>query len=324
MVEPKTIQHNLLIHIARLYYLERLTHQEIGDRLGLSRIKITRLLQQAVDDKIVEFHIQEPDSESFDLEFKIARQFGLDKVIVVPEGENQTHLLQLLGRRTADYLGDILNDRSVIGLGWGRTLDEVSKAVEKKRMDIRGAKVVSLIGGMSANTNQPNPYDVASHLASAIGAVPHYLLLPAIVDNPRIKKLLLKSENNHSVTSLWDKLTVNLFSIGRLLPETGLFYSFPSPKKACSAVKKQGGIGDLLARPFDKDGKFLATDFLNRIIAIDNKKLKNVKTSIGVAGGEEKADAILGALRTGLLTVLITDESAGRKILAKVGTETKK
>ena len=49
------IKHNLLVRIARLYYLCNMTHQEIADQEGVSRIKITRLLKEAVDKKIVEF-----------------------------------------------------------------------------------------------------------------------------------------------------------------------------------------------------------------------------------------------------------------------------
>jgi deoxyribonucleoside regulator len=37
---------------------------------------------------------------------------------------------------------------------------------------------------------------------------------------------------------------------------------------------------------------------------------------IGVAGGEAKAEAILGALRGGHVSVLVTDDAAARKLLA--------
>jgi deoxyribonucleoside regulator len=37
---------------------------------------------------------------------------------------------------------------------------------------------------------------------------------------------------------------------------------------------------------------------------------------IGVAGGEAKAEAILGALRGGHVNVLVTDDAAARKLLA--------
>jgi DNA-binding transcriptional regulator LsrR (DeoR family) len=43
--------------VASLYYQQNLTQQEIGDRLGLSRIKINRLLKLAVSSGIVQVTI---------------------------------------------------------------------------------------------------------------------------------------------------------------------------------------------------------------------------------------------------------------------------
>ena len=51
------------------------------------------------------------------------------------------------------------------------------------------------------------------------------------------------------------------------------------------------------------------------IIAMPVKTLLKVPYSIGVAGGKEKADAILGALRGKYVNILITDNTAAEKIL---------
>ena len=44
--------------------------------------------------------------------------------------------------------------------------------------------------------------------------------------------------------------------------------------------------------------------------------LKNAGQTVAVACGDHKAKAIVGALRTGLLDVLITDEYTARKLLS--------
>jgi DNA-binding transcriptional regulator LsrR (DeoR family) len=43
---------------------------------------------------------------------------------------------------------------------------------------------------------------------------------------------------------------------------------------------------------------------------------------VGVAGGEEKVAAILGALRGGYLNVLITDSVTAQAVLERHGSET--
>ena len=65
---PDPTRHNQLVDVARLYYLDDLTHQQIADRLGLSRVKVTRLLRQAVEAKVVEFRIADPALASLVLE----------------------------------------------------------------------------------------------------------------------------------------------------------------------------------------------------------------------------------------------------------------
>jgi DNA-binding transcriptional regulator LsrR (DeoR family) len=47
---------------------------------------------------------------------------------------------------------------------------------------------------------------------------------------------------------------------------------------------------------------------MKRVIGIDLVKLRACKRVVGVAGGVQKVNAILGALRGGLIDVLITDQ----------------
>ena len=52
--------HELLAKVASLYYEEELTQNEIAARLGLSRVKIYRLLKQAKDEQVVQVVIDWP------------------------------------------------------------------------------------------------------------------------------------------------------------------------------------------------------------------------------------------------------------------------
>ncbi len=44
--------------------------------------------------------------------------------------------------------------------------------------------------------------------------------------------------------------------------------------------------------------------------------MHEIERVVGVAGGEAKAEAILGALRGGYVNVLVTDDATARKVLA--------
>lgn len=307
------IKHNLLVRVARLYYLCDLTHQEIADREGLSRIKVTRLLKEAVVRKIVEFNIQDPLVHTLELEEDLQRNFGLKAVIITPSPSAENELFDILGRFAADFLMRHLRNNLNIGLGWGRTLNGMLPYLSRTVQ--RGINVISLTGGLAANLRQPNPYDVVSATAERLSTTPWYPLVPAIVESEAARKLLLREKKLQEILVLWKKIDIALMSIGVIASDTGFYYSFPDPEKEVERVLGLGAVGDLLARPYTIDGTFVDVGLVERTILIDFNDLKKVPIVAGIAGGSRKVDAILGALRSGYLNTLITDESTARRVL---------
>ncbi|RPH59298.1 MAG: hypothetical protein EHM81_08500, partial [Chloroflexi bacterium] len=66
---------------------------------------------------------------------------------------------------------------------------------------------------------------------------------------------------------------------------------------------------------FDLQGKFVCEDFYRRLVTIRYEDLLRLPVRIGVAGGPGKIAPILGALRGGLINVLVTDSITARKVL---------
>ena len=65
----------------------------------------------------------------------------------------------------------------------------------------------------------------------------------------------------------------------------------------------------MLVHGFDADGVALASNL--PAIALSEAQLRRARV-IAVAGGERKAGAVRGALRTGILDVLVTDAACAR------------
>lgn len=80
-------------------------------------------------------------------------------------------------------------------------------------------------------------------------------------------------------------------------------------------------MGGICGKFFDQDGQMLDICFNQRVVSINLTKLKDFETVLGVAGSENKAKAILGALRGGLINVLVTDSDAARKIIELADVE---
>ena len=80
-------------------------------------------------------------------------------------------------------------------------------------------------------------------------------------------------------------------------------------------IAESGAVGDVCAIHFDIDGKVLDIPIARRVVGIRAVDLKKVPLTIAVAGGEIKAPAIHGALRSGLVKALVTDDEAARIVL---------
>jgi DNA-binding transcriptional regulator LsrR (DeoR family) len=76
-----------------------------------------------------------------------------------------------------------------------------------------------------------------------------------------------------------------------------------------------GAVGDIRVDFYDRQGELLDVPVSRRVIGLSRDDLRTVKNSIAVAGGVRKAEAILGALRAGVLHVLVTDEATAREVL---------
>ena len=63
-------------------------------------------------------------------------------------------------------------------------------------------------------------------------------------------------------------------------------------------------------------GRFVSDALRERTIAYDARELQRIAVRIGVAGGPSKVRPILGALRGGTLTTLVTDEPTAEAVLA--------
>ena len=77
----------------------------------------------------------------------------------------------------------------------------------------------------------------------------------------------------------------------------------------------KGAVGDMLCHFIDRDGRLVPSDIEDRLISTSLETLRSLDNVIGVAAGENKAEAILAALRGGYLDILITDETTAAGIL---------
>jgi deoxyribonucleoside regulator len=313
---------NSLIEIARLYYREDLSQQEIADRLGISRPTVSHALKRCRQRGIVEIRIREPDSLARSLAGELERRHGLKKVLVVESGADDAERKRNLGRAAAGYLAGLLADGCRIGVSWGTTLYQVAQHLPMR--PLQNVQVVQLIGALGSVQPRFDGFELARHFAERVGGTYGVIQAPALVRSAALKRLLLKEPAILQALRRAASADLAVIGISSDRPELSALVraGFLSKKEALALCRK-GAVGHACGWHVDLRGRVLRTPAHDRLVGIAVDELKRIPTVIGVAGGPEKADAILGTLRAGLLDALVTDDAVARRLAAEAGNQEK-
>ncbi|MCC7209600.1 MAG: hypothetical protein IT323_19985, partial [Anaerolineae bacterium] len=149
--------------------------------------------------------------------------------------------------------------------------------------------------------------------AQNFGGKAHFLLAPVMVGSNTLHDLLLKDPAIQPVVEKWEELTLVCFGIGALPPVPGMVVYLG--EENVSAFRGMGAVGDVCAHYFDAEGDFIDTGVAERLIGVGVRQLRRARTRVAVASGVERAEAVAGALRTGLVSTLIVDAQLAAAVL---------
>ena len=302
---------DLITRIAWLYYKEGLNESQIATMLGLSRSKVGRLLQKAREDGIVHFQVLGPTGNCLEIEKKLIDVFHLQDAVVVPTVlENK--IRESLARAAAQYLERHLTSGSLFAVGWGITISEVPKFIRSQ--GIHNLRIVTLNGGLTPSFYL-NPYDVGSRLAYIFGGQCYYVHAPAITTSEDLCRSLKTDATVQQALEMAKHADYSMVGIGRAGAESTLVKMRYLNLGETEALRRQGAVGDILAQFFNAQGKKVDCDLHKRIVAFPIEDLSKMKNVIGLAGGKNKAEAILGALNGGFIEILITDEETAESVM---------
>ena len=305
----------LMAKVARMYYVQELNQQAITEKLQLHQSTISRMLKKARTLNLVRFNIATPPGTFADLEDQLTSRFDLKDAVVVDCPSEGEGMVRDLGAALAYFLESTLKPGKIIGISsWSRSLFAMVDALHPGDY-CAGGRVVQILGGVGNVGNEFHAIHLAQRLAGSIGAKPVLLQSPAVVGSPESQRVLSRESAVQEASALFDKLDLALVGIGsmepsRMLAASGSFFS----REERSELQRLGAVGDICFRFFDVDGQPVKSPLMKRVIGIDLVKLRVCKRVVGVAGGAQKVQAILGALRGGLIDVLITDQRTAEEL----------
>jgi deoxyribonucleoside regulator len=297
-----------LYQVAILHYEKGLAQQEISNLLGLSKMTVSRLLQKAKDQGIVRIIVNAPFARDKELEKKIRNTYKVDDVWVF-KSPSKTIDLETQYNSVAQNAAFLINtdppSHTTVGLGIGRMIGQLVKHLTPlKTVD---TSVIQLMGGLP-DVSKENPFTIIQETCTLWGASGTYIPNLATVEDQGAKESFFRyGDTGKMASTLWEQCDLAIFSVGAI--ENGTFLS-PSlvTGEEMAELRNLHAVGDILGHCFTIDGEFIPSGLENRLISIPIDLLANSRTRRAVVVGSYKTDALKGALRTGLINELITDD----------------
>lgn len=304
-----------LITAAWLYYHHNFTQADIAKELNVSRATVANMLTKAKDDGLVTISLRPDLLSRLSLATQVRERFGLHDVYLVPAPEDmdEGEVLRSLGTAAALYLENALHAGEVLGTAWGATMLEVARAL--KTISVEGLVVVQSLGSLN-NGEGFNPIRVASLMAEKLGASVYHLYVPAVVESVDVKNILLRDRHIRAALEMARSASRLIIGIGKVSHDATVVRAGFIDNPTMDELRAKGAVGDLSGRYFDLSGRPVDTEVDTRIIGLTWDDLHRIRPVIAVAGGNDKAAPVLGAVRSGRVDVLITDERTARKVLA--------
>ena len=304
------------LRVAHLYYVKDVKMESIASSLGISRSSVSRLLTFARQSGLVDIRIRPPADDISRIQFNLRREFRVTTYIVPADTGTSTRERTLAVSRYAGRLIPQVIDRgAMVGVAWGATISEVSKhLVERELNDV---VIVQLNG---AAQPQSSGIDYVGRLlerfAAAVAGRIEFLPVPAFFSKASTKLAMWEEPTIARVIALQARLDVAIFGVGA--PDSdvpGQVYrgGYLDDDDRAQLVRDRV-VGDVATVFLRADGSSDGIEMNERSTGPSIHSLKEVPRRICVVSDPSRVHAVLAALRAGLITDLIIDETSARSV----------
>ena len=291
---------------AWLYYQEEMTQGDIAQQLSISRSTVTRLLQRAKADGLVQISLNVA-AGTFKAERDLERAFGLQRVRIVPDAIDEATQKRWLGHVAAELMIQMAADNSIIAVSWGTTLQAMADSLVGQH-PLTGAQVVALIGGLHNAVPGAGTNEVANRFAAYFNVPARPLLAPIYVHDEATALGLANDPGIRDALQLARNASIVIYSFGAIHNDTTMFRLGHVTDEQKEFLRSHGAVGDIACRWIDRDGRPVELPPSINPIGISLDELRKIPQRLAVAGGAFKRDVILAGVRGGFVTTLVTDE----------------
>lgn len=307
----------ILTRVAELYYIHNLDLSLIAEKFNFSISKVSRMLKEAKEKKIIEFRIKNLEKDNYGLIKSIEDNFGLKEAIIYSDLKaakyDEEIVFQEVGKIGAKYLERILKDNMNVFVCGGKTIYDAFNNIKiNKKLKVN---IYSTLGGLNLRLAEYESNRLVQLLNEKTGGTCFPVYLPLILKNINYKEIIKDEHKLDKVVNDSTKNDVYIAGISTISKESRMYTLGSFDLDFINSLKEKKIIGEVGLNFYDIEGNFIKPDFDGRIVKLNIDEILKIKNRVIMAFGKEKISALKGLLKTKVPTVLVTDEITALELL---------
>ncbi len=297
--------------VARRYYVDGRSKVEIADELDISRFKVARLLEQALATGLVRIEIGHPGSIDTELSSRLSDHLGLRTAIVVDTRETDPAALRaLLGQAAGELLTETVLRDDVLGFAWARAV--ASTVPHLKGM--APAQIVQLTGSLLRDDLSATSTEIVRDVSRLTGGRVSFYYAPFLLPDEETAQALRRQPEIARAVAEFRSVTRAVVGLGGWGDGQSTIYDAMTASDR-RALTRAGAVADVSGVFIDASGVVVGHEQTTRMICMNAAQLAAVGDVLAMPYGVSKAPAVLAAVRSGLVTSLVTHDAMARTLL---------
>ena len=304
----------LTASVARRYYLDGRSKIEIAGEFGLSRFKVARLLDDARASGLVRIEIGHPGTIDIELSGRLMDALGLQHCVVTDTPDvHPAAIREHLGAAAAELLTELITPDDVLGLSWARSVSAMAIAVKQ----LATVPVVQLTGALRSPGVDESSIELVRDVARVSGGPAYYYYAPMSVADAATARALRRQPEVAQALARIPSVTKAVAGVGAWAPGQSTLYD-ATGEAECAELSRRGVCADVSGIMLDDQGTPVVAALSKRMIGITAEQMIAIPEVIAIVYGIAKVDALIAAVRGGLVNSVVTHSTLALAVLEAV------
>lgn len=304
---------DILAGIAHDYYLSKLNIADISQKYNLSRYLVSKALDDAQKHGIVQISIQQQTKRDSELERKFQNKFHLKEVFILKDQDTTNQDNEAIVKFAAQQIQNYAKSAHNIGMSWGTLMMDIIRFFkEEERKDLNFIQ----LSGQTFNSS-PRKKQLTQEAATKFNAKAYTLPAPLYVKNPQLIRDIQQEPFYQNLINYYQNLDLTFAGLGTFQSiQVNQFFMKNYAPILFKDIDVNKIAGLVFGHAYDIEGNFF-TQLDNNICSISIKDLQNTPNRFVIVKNRFKTNALLGALRSGIFTHLVTSEGIAERVWQK-------